>query len=450
MMNLVERDRAVIWHPFDHRKTEMPPIAITRGLGSYVYDEHGERYLDLASSWWVNLHGHAHPEIAQAIYEQAKTLEHVMFSGFTHEPAVILAEQLNALLPESLARFFYSDNGSTAVESSLKMAAQYWSNQKQKDRTLFLSFTGGYHGDTFGAMSVGVESGYHDPFKPFLFEVLHVPFPDTWEGDAAVHQKERDALAALDECLLQYGEQIAAMILEPLVQGAMGMRMCRPEFVNRVVNRLREYGILVIFDEVMTGFGRTGTAFALDKLDVVPDFLCLSKGMTGGFLPLGLTVTTDTIYETFMNHTSRYSFSHGHTYTANPLACVAAITSLRLLCRDETKKSWMLLNEAHQAGLQSLTVRSRLVEKTRCLGTIGAFEVKTRQPDVLNAFLKVAFLKQGLLIRPLANSIHLLPPYSTTAEELKQAYTIIGDILCSLEDDVADHKSIELCQNALA
>jgi len=449
-VNLVERDRALIWHPFDHQKTEMPPIAITRGLGSYVYDEQNNRYLDLASSWWVNLHGHAHPEIASAIYEQAKTLEHVMFAGFTHEPAVALAENLSARLPFSLSRFFYSDNGSTAVESALKMAAQYWHNQKIDNRTLFLSFQGGYHGDTFGAMSVGVESGFHEPFRPFLFDVLPVPFPDTWIGDDAICQKEEKALAVLNHHLAQHGEHIAAFILEPLIQGASGMRMCRPSFVNQVVNRVRERGILVIFDEVMTGFGRTGTLFALDQLDVVPDFLCLSKGITGGFLPLGLTVTSDDIYHVFLQHTARYAFSHGHSYTANPLACAAAIASLRLLCREETKNSWSALHDAHQKGLSVLQTRCGQVVNPRCLGSIGAFEVKTTQPDVLNAYLKQAFLSAGLLIRPLGNSIHLLPPYSTTAEELNHAYILIGDILCSLEDGLAHQESIEPIQNALA
>jgi adenosylmethionine-8-amino-7-oxononanoate aminotransferase len=446
-MNLVERDRAVIWHPFDHRKTEMPPIPISRGLGSYVYDEQDNRYLDLASSWWVNLHGHAHPEIASAIYTQAKTLEHVMFAGFTHEPAVVLAENLSARLPESLSRFFYSDNGSTAVESALKMAAQYWHNQKNDTRTLFLSFEGGYHGDTFGAMAVGIESGFHEPFRPFLFDVLHVPFPDTWDGDDALHQKEENALAVLDKHLAECGDQIAAFILEPLIQGASGMRMCRPWFVNQVVNRVREHGILVIFDEVMTGFGRTGSLFALDQLEVIPDFLCLSKGITGGFLPLGVTVTSDDIYHIFLNHSARYAFSHGHSYTANPLACAAAIASLRLLCREETKRSWSTLHDAHQTGLSALQMRCAQVVNARCMGTIGAFEVKTAQPDALNAYLKKAFLEQGLLIRPLANSIHLLPPYSTTAEELRDAYTIIGNILCSLEGGLVHQENIQQIEN---
>lgn len=296
-MSIIERDQALVWHPFAHRKTAALPIAIQRGVGSYVYDEEGKRYLDLISSWWVNLHGHAHPEIARAIYEQACTLEHIIFSGFTHEPAVMLAEQLKALLPTPLSRFFYADNGSTAVEAALKMAAQYWYNQGQVERTLFLSFSGGYHGDTFGAMSVGAESGFHEPFKSWMFEVLSIPFPDTWQGDDALLQKEEETLCQLQTHLTQHGHRIAALILEPLVQGASGMRMCRPQLIERVVACVRAYGILVIFDEVMTGFGRTGTLFALNQLNVVPDFLCLSKGLTGGFLPLSLTVTHDEVYQ---------------------------------------------------------------------------------------------------------------------------------------------------------
>ena len=432
-MNLSERDRELIWHPFTQEKTATLPIAIRRGEGSYVFDEHGTRYLDLISSWWVNLHGHAHPDIARAIYDQARTLEHILFAGFTHEPAVRLCEGLKALLPETLSRFFFSDNGSTCVEVALKMATQYWHNREQKPRPLFLSFEGGYHGDTFGAMSVGAESGYHDPFKPLFFKVLSVPFPATWEGDEEVDEKESRALLSLDQHLVDYGPQIAAIILEPLVQGASGMRMCRPEFVQAVVLRVREAGILVIFDEVMTGFGRTGTSFALDQIGLTPDFLCVSKGITGGFLPLALTITTEAIYRAFLSDDWHHAFAHGHSYTANPIACAAAVASLELLCHKDLQRAIEAIQEAHQEGLAYLQRKCPCVEKIRLRGTIAAFDVSSTDPDHLNAFLKTAFLSEGLLIRPLGNTVYLLPPYCTTPSELRAAYQTIRDVLSCLE-----------------
>ena len=350
-MNLSERDKALVWHPFTQEKTATLPIAIQRSQGSYVYDEQGCRYLDLISSWWVNLHGHAHPEIARAIYEQACTLEHILFAGFTHEPAVKLCEQLKSILSENLTRFFFSDNGSTCVEVALKMASQYWYNREQAPRPLFLSFEGGYHGDTFGAMSVGAQSGYHDPFKSLFFEVLSVPFPATWDGDEDVDMKENHALACLEHHLNENASRIAAIILEPLMQGASGMRMCRPAFVKMVVERVRQAGILVIFDEVMTGFGRTGTTFAYEQVGITPDFLCVSKGITGGFLPLALTITTDEIYNAFLSEHWHHAFAHGHSYTANPIACAAAVASFDVLMREETQDAIDAIHEAHKDGL---------------------------------------------------------------------------------------------------
>lgn len=428
-MNLSERDRALIWHPFTQEKTAVMPLAIQRAQGSWVYDEKGKPYLDLISSWWVNLHGHAHPEIARAIYEQACTLEHILFAGFTHEPAVQLCERLKTILPETLTRFFFSDNGSTCVEVALKMASQYWYNREQQVRPLFLSFEGGYHGDTFGAMSVGAQSGYHDPFKSLFFKVLSIPFPATWEGDETINEKEIQALACLDQHLFEHASQISAIILEPLMQGASGMRMCRPSFVKAVVERVRQSGILVIFDEVMTGFGRTGTTFALEQVGVEPDFLCVSKGITGGFLPLALTITTDNIYHAFLSDHWHHAFAHGHSYTANPIACAAAVASFDLLCRKETQQAIQAIHDAHQAGWHNLQNKCNNVEKIRLLGTIAAFDVSGQDPAMLNPILKKAFLEEGLLIRPLGNTVYLLPPYSTTSAEIGLAWHKIEDIL---------------------
>ncbi|WP_250295912.1 adenosylmethionine--8-amino-7-oxononanoate transaminase [Wolbachia endosymbiont of Oedothorax gibbosus] len=422
-MNLSERDRKIIWHPFTQEKVAKLPIAIKKACGSYLYDENSKPYLDLISSWWVNLHGHAHPKIAKAIYEQSMTLEHVIFAGFTHEPAVTLCEKLRTLLPDKLSRFFFSDNGSTAVEVALKMAYQYWWNQGNREKTTFLSFAGGYHGDTFGAMSVGAKSGFHDAFSNLLFSVLTVPFPETWDEDEEIENKEKHSLKVLEGHLRAGSRKIAALILEPLVQGASGMRMCRPEFVKKVVNLVRQHGILIICDEVMTGFGRTGTYFAFEQTQIIPDFLCISKGLTGGFLPLALTVTTEEVYAAFLSEHLTKTFAHGHSYTANPLGCTAAIASLDLLVKHDTMESIKRIHGIHKKELVNLSEACKNIEHTRVTGTIAAFDVHDAQT------LKIKFLEQGLLIRPLGNSVYLLPPYSTSTFELEEAYNKIRNIL---------------------
>ncbi|MDX5526832.1 MAG: adenosylmethionine--8-amino-7-oxononanoate transaminase [Wolbachia endosymbiont of Andrena nigroaenea] len=422
-MNLSERDRKIIWHPFTQEKVAKFPIAIKKAHGSYLYDENNKPYLDLISSWWVNLHGHAHPKIAQAIYEQSMTLEHVIFAGFTHEPAVTLCEKLKTLLPDKLSRFFFSDNGSTTVEVALKMAYQYWWNQGNRERTTFLSFEGGYHGDTFGAMSVGVKSGFHDAFSNLLFSVLTVPFPETWDEDEKIENKEEHSLKVLEGHLRAGSRKIAALILEPLVQGASGMRMCCPEFVRKIVNLVRQHGILIICDEVMTGFGRTGTYFALEQTQIIPDFLCISKGLTGGFLPLALTITTEEVYSAFLSEHFTKAFAHGHSYTANPLGCAAAIASLDLLVKHDTMESIKRIHSIHKKELANLSEACKNVERARVTGTIAAFDVHDAQT------LKIKFLEQGLLIRPLGNSVYLLPPYSISTFELEEAYNKIRNIL---------------------
>lgn len=435
-MKLSERDKKFIWHPFTQEKTANLPIAITKGSGSYLYDENNKAYLDLISSWWVNLHGHANPKIAKAIYEQAITLEHVIFAGFTHEPAVKVCEQLKDLLPQQLSKFFFSDNGSTSVEVALKMAYQYWWNLGNKERTTFLSFAGGYHGDTFGAMSVGSASGFHDPFAKLFFSVLTIPFPATWHEDSLVDHKENQALDVLKNYLHAYGLKIAAIILEPLVQGARGMKMCRSKFINEVVNLVRSHGILIIFDEVMTNFGRTGSNFAFEQTKVIPDFLCIAKGLTGGFLPLALTITSESIYNAFLGDHFSAAFAHGHSYTANPLGCAAAIASLELLEQEGTLTAIKAINVNHQKNiLHLLDACSDKIKHARVLGTIAAFDINFKMNDKnqkLMTTLIERLIKQGLLIRPLGNTIYLLPPYSTTTSELDESYEKIKFAITNL------------------
>lgn len=429
-MILSERDKKIIWHPFTQEKTAPLPIAIKSAKGAYLYDEDNKPYLDLISSWWVNLHGHAQPDIAKAIYEQALKLEHVIFAGFTHEPAVSLCEKLRQLLPSSLSRFFFSDNGSTSVEVALKMAYQYWVNQGSQKK-FFLSFEGGYHGDTFGAMSVSARSGFHDAFQKLFFSVLMLPFPHTWENDLEVEKKEEEALDKLKAYLSEYKDEIAALIVEPLVQGASGMRMCRPEFIKKVVEQVQSQGILVIFDEIMTGFGRTGTYFARDQIGVVPDFICLSKGITGGFLPLAVTVTSETIYNAFLSENWSCAFAHGHSYTANPLACAAGLASFELLTNESTKNRIQGIHQAHQKGLLYLKSKKAPIKQTRVLGTISAFEVENDSVH-LNRILKDRFIEAGLLIRPLGNTVYLLPPYCISDQELEETYFKIETVLNNL------------------
>jgi len=424
MTKLATRDQKIIWHPFTQEKTADEVLAIKNGCGSYVYDEDNNAYLDLISSWWVNIHGHSHREIAKSIYEQALKLEHVIFAGCTHAPAIELCEELAGVLPYPLIHFFFSDNGSTAVEIALKMAYQYWCNKGLK-KELFLSFEGGYHGDTFGAMSVGYKSGFHNAFADLLFKVLSIPYPATWDEDDGIELKESYALDVLDNYLVEYGDRIAALIVEPLIQGASGMRACRSEFIRAVVEKVRKFDILVIFDEVMTGFGRTGSYFATSQLKITPDFICLSKGITGGFLPLALTVTTNTVYDAFLHDEWSYAFAHGHSYTGNPLACAAALTSLKLLKQEDTQNAIKAINRAHDQGLLFLKDKCSNVERTRICGTISAFDV--RNSSHLN--LKSKFLEKGLLLRPLGDTIYLLPPYSTTKDDLESAYQKIASIL---------------------
>ncbi len=421
-MTYIAKDKQYIWHPFTQTKTAGLPLCIVRGKGAHLYDAQGKSYLDLISSWWCNLHGHSHPEIAQAIYQQASTLEHVMFAGFTHKPAVILVEKLSNYLPAGLSRFFFSDNGSTAVEAAVKIAYQYWQN-KQEPRQLFLCFEGGYHGDTFGAMAVG-NSHYHHPFKKLCFPVQTIPFPQTWENDPQVEAKETIALTALKTYLQTHGKETAAFIAEPLLQGASGMRVCRVEFLQKLVDLLKDAGVLVIFDEVMTGFYRTGSFFAFEQIAREPDILCLSKGLTGGFLPLALTVVQQTIYEAFLDDSIEKAFLHGHTYTANPLGCAAAIASLNLLTQSSTLNKINNLCLWQQKLLGELSQNVKNVERPRTLGTMAAFDLKTHNPELMQS-LQTTLLKEGVLIRPLGKTIYLLPPYCLEEADLIRAYKIL-------------------------
>ena len=427
-LDTVALDRRHVWHPFTQAQTAPEPLAVTRGEGVSLFTEDGREILDLISSWWVNLHGHAHPAIAGAIAEQAHKLEQVIFADFTHSPAARLAARLAEVLPGDLSRVFFSDNGSTAVEVALKLAWQYWRNKGEGQRRRFLAFEGSYHGDTFGAMAAGVGSGFYEPFHDLLFAVDRMPYPATWDGDPEVEAKEAAALDWLDHWLAANGAEMVAVIIEPLVQGAAGMRFCRPEFLRAMAARVRVAGALVIFDEVMTGFGRTGALFASEKAGVAPDLICLSKGLTGGFLPLSVTACGEAVYEAFKGAGFDRAFAHGHSFTANPLGCAAALASLDLTTSAETAANLKRIEERHRAAIAGLSGHPKL-SRGRVMGTIAAIEVTDAQgyTAAVGQTLKRFFLERGLLLRPLGPVIYLLPPYCVTDGQLDRAYAAIRE-----------------------
>jgi adenosylmethionine---8-amino-7-oxononanoate aminotransferase len=417
-----------IWYPYTQAKTAPEPLKVQSAQGIWLELADGRRIIDCISSWWVNLYGHAHPKIAEAIYQQAQQLEQVIFAGFTHAPAEQLAERLVQILPQRLTRVFYSDNGSTAVEVALKMAYQYWSNLDQK-RSTFLAFEGAYHGDTFGAMAMG-RSLFTHAFDDLLFDVEYLPFPETYWNDQTVIEREQHILHLLKEKLHQGGDRYAALLLEPLVQGAGGMRMCRPEFLQSLQEVLRSFDVLFIADEVMTGFGRTGDRFACLRAGISPDMICLSKGLTGGFLPMSLTVCTEQIYQAFYSDDPMKTLYHGHSYAANPLGCAAALASLDLLM--EYEPAFQAMEMKHWEFLKQFQSYSQL-EKIRVTGTIAAMDLVTpEQTGYLNQItmtIRQRAIEAGLLLRPLGNVLYLMLPYCTTDEELALVYQGVEQVL---------------------
>jgi adenosylmethionine---8-amino-7-oxononanoate aminotransferase len=414
-----------IWHPYTNLKTAPEPLKVKSAQGVWLELEDSRQILDGISSWWVNTYGHGHPKIAQAIYEQTKVLEHVIFAGFTHEPAEQLATKLVQRLGGGLQRVFYSDNGSTAVEIALKMAYQYWVNLGEQ-RSSFLSFAGAYHGDTFGTMSVGARSLFSTVFKDLLFTVETVDYPHTYLGDSGIAQREATVLEQIDQYLQH--QTCAGILIEPLVQGVAGMQMCRPEFLQALRKLADTHNTLLIFDEVMTGFGRTGGDFAFQVAGAVPDLICLSKGITGGFLPFAVTVCQEKIYQAFYSDDPLHTLYHGHSYTANPLGCAAALAGLDLL--EESQASITGMADRHLWHLTNLQDHP-LVNRVRVRGTIAAFDVGAGQGylDQVGLEIRRQSIEQGLLLRPLGNVVYLMPPYCINDQELLMAYAIINKIL---------------------
>ena len=432
MSNAKIDDSYPIWHPFTQMKTAPPPLKVVKGQGIMLELEDGRQIVDCISSWWVTIHGHSHPTLANALYHQAQQLEHTIFAGFTHEPAQQLARKLLDHLPKSLTKVFFSDNGSSAVEVALKMAYQYWYNMGEKQRTKFISFEGGYHGDTLGAMSVGGSSPWWQNFKTLMFSIDVVPFPATFDEDPDVADREVQALEQLTHLLEKNSHCYAGIFIEPLVQGSAGMRVCRPQFLAKLANLARAYGVLLIYDEVMTGFGRTGELFACLKSNTSPDLLCLSKGLSGGCLPLAVTLATEEIYQAFYSDDINQALFHSHSYTGNPLACATGIASLELL---EQNPNYRGMEHQHRRYIEQWLTGHPKVERIRTCGTIAAMEVKTESESYLNATgskLRSRFLEEGFLLRPLGNTIYLMPPYCITNSELESIYQAIRRVLDTL------------------
>ncbi len=418
-MTLAERDLNVIWHPYTQMKTAQPPVPIVRGQGACVYDEDGKRYIDAVSSWWVNIHGHAHPYIAQKVSEQLLTLEHVIFAGFTHKPAVELAERLLAILPSNQKKAFYSDNGSTAVEVAIKMCLQYWHNKGEK-RTKILAFKNAYHGDTFGAMSVSGRSAFTAAFDSLLFDVEFIDLPD------------EENISNLKSQVSNLKSELACFIFEPLVQGSAGMVMYQPQHLEALMAHCRQEGVLLIDDEVFTGFGRTGKPFACNHVQTEPDIMCFSKGITGGTMAFGFTTCTQDMYDAFLSDDKLKTLFHGHSYTANPVACAASLASLDLFLAPETAANIQRIANAHSDFANKIKEHSK-IKNVRQTGTILAMEWETGNNTSYFSNLRDTlyhyFLDAGVILRPLGNIIYILPPYCITDDELNYIYRKIEEAL---------------------
>ena len=422
-----------IWHPFTQDALEPAPIFIERAEGVYLYTPDGRRILDAISSWWVNLHGHAHPLISDAIAQQARKLEQVIFAGFTHGPAEELVERLRKVLPAALEHIFFSDDGSTAVEVALKMAVQYWGNQGNREKKGFVALDHAYHGDTAGAMSVGEDSSFVAAFDSLRFPVPRVPSAYCFRCPVGKKREtcNIDCVNPLEQLLEEKHEEIAAVIVEPLLQAAGGMIVHPVEFLQRVRGLCTRFNVLLIADEVLTGFGRTGRMFACEKAGVVPDIMCLSKGITGGFLPLGATVCTSSVREVFRSHDRMRTFFHGHSYTGSPLACAAGIASLKIFESEPVFERIASIERIHAERLPELK-KHPAVGDVRSIGTVGAIEIEAEDTGYLSKlrpFLYDFFLKKGVLLRPLGNVVYILPPYVITPGELHSVYDVIEEAL---------------------
>ncbi len=445
---LINKDLRHVWHPYTRMKKgeKLPPLVIERAKGIKLYDRDGKFYYDTISSWWCNVHGHNHPRIKAAIRRQLNRLDHVLFAGITHEPAVRLAEKLVAIAPRGLSRVFFSDNGSTAVEVALKMSFQHWQQTGRPEKKKFIRLENAYHGDTVGAMSVSGVGKFNRLFSPLFFPAFRVPSPYCYRCPIKKSPPDCGLACAgpLEELLQKKSTVIAALILEPMLQAAGGMIVHPAAYLKQAALLCRRYGVHLILDEVATGFGRTGRMFACEHAGIRPDFLCLAKGITGGCLPLGATLTTERIFRSFYSgEGSDRTFYHGHTYTANPLACAAALASLEIFRQERTLARVKKLIPVFHAGMEGMR-ELPLVGDVRCLGMVGALELvkdkRTKQPfaerEEIGRRVYREGLKRNLLLRPLGNAIYLFLPLSIKTAELKDVVRRTREVVEKVEKEV--------------
>ena len=420
-MTLSERDQKYNWHPYTQHKTAQLPIAIVRGEGVLLWDENGKEYIDAIASWWVNPFGHSNQFIADAIYKQLTTLEHLLFGGFTHEPAILLSEKLIEILPKNQQKLFFSDNGSTAVEISIKVALQYFFNKDEK-KTTIIAFENAFHGDTFAAMAASGISFFAEAFQGMLIDVIRIPVP--------IKGQEQQSFDALAEAIKN--NNCAAFIFEPLVQGAAGMVMYEPESLDKLIQICQENNVLTIADEVMTGFGKTGKTFATDYLVENPDMMCLSKAFTGGTIPMAITTFTQNIYDAFYDDDINKALFHGHTFTANPTGCAAALASIVLLQTEAMQENIVRVNKRHLAFQKHIQSHPKVVT-TRVLGVIFALQIKTVSSASYYGSLRNKlydfFIENGIILRPVGNIVYILPPYIIDDEQLQKVYEVIENAL---------------------
>jgi adenosylmethionine-8-amino-7-oxononanoate aminotransferase len=420
-MTLSEKDALYNWHPYTQHQTIGLLPAIVKGKDALLWDENGKEYIDAIASWWVNPYGHSNEVIASAIYNQLTTLEHVLFGGFTNKPAVMLAEKLMEILPFNQKKIFYSDNGSTAVEVAIKSALQYFYNKNEK-RTKIIAFEDAFHGDTFGAMASSGITFFTEAFQGSLLEVVRIPVPT--EG------KESESISALQQ--LVAANEFAAFIFEPLCQGAAGMIMYAPESLDKLIAVCKKNRVFTIADEVMTGFGKTGKTFACNYLNEQPDMICLSKALTGGTIPMAITTFTQEIYDGFLDSDVNKALFHGHTFTANPTGCAAALASLELLQTNTMQENLIRVNNRHLIFKKRIAQHPK-VKATRVLGVIFALEVETETKasyyGELRNKLYDFFIKNGVILRPVGNIVYILPPYIITDEQLEKVYKVVEKAL---------------------
>ncbi len=397
-------------------------LGISSAKGALLYDENGKAYLDGISSWYTCMYGHCNDYILERVYGQMQRLDQVVFSGFTHEPAVDLSEALINVLPENQQKLFFSDNGSTAIEVAIKMALQYYFNRQER-RKVLLAFEEGFHGDTFGAMSVSGLSVYNGPFEDFNLGVKRIPVPNGTNNEEILNM-----LKSLVE-----GDSVAAFVYEPLVQGAAGMKVHDKSGLEAILSFLQDQGVLLIADEVMTGFGKTGTFFASDQIATKPDIICLSKALTAGLMPMAITSCSQEVFDAFYSEDIAKGFFHGHTYTANPLACTAALSALELLCSKKMQDNITRIAERHYQFDQEIKAHSKVLE-TRRIGVIYALDLNIHMDRYGNKRdeLYRSFMEQGVFLRPLGNTIYILPPYIINDEQLQKIYGCIKSVLDDL------------------